>query len=229
MPIRPFNGETFVAFIDISGFKNLMKKRLAQRALKKLYNYGYYFIRENNPPIEGFFISDSGILFIRNSTPSSNNLHSLLNVIKNLNMEMLNEDVLLTTSIAYDEFIYTNMDDYDGILKNPVYGEAYLKAYLDNIRETPKLKPGECRILRQKNFPGNIEQDILHNTDSYELFKLLKKTRINYYYFYWMLDNFDNIGTFEKDYGEAYDSRYSEIKKLLRRNTGNQSNIWRIN
>jgi hypothetical protein len=45
MPIRPFNGDTFVAFIDISGFKNLMKKRLAQKALKKLYNYGYYFIR----------------------------------------------------------------------------------------------------------------------------------------------------------------------------------------
>jgi hypothetical protein len=145
-------------------------------------------------------------------------------VVKNLNIEMLNENFLLTTSIAYDKFIYTNMDDYDGILKNPVYGEAYLKAYLDNVKENPKLKPGECRILRRK-FPMNIEQTIQHNTDSYELFKLLETNR-NYYYFHWMLDNSDDIETFKKDYVKAYDSRYSEIKNLLRRNTGNQSNFW---
>lgn len=232
MPIRQFYGDTFVAFIDISGFKYLMKKRLAQKALKKLYNYGYHFIRENNPPIEGFFISDSGILFIRTSTPnsepSSNNLHSLLKVIKQLNVEMLKEKVLLTTSIVYDEFIYTNMDDYDGILKNPVYGKAYLKAYMDTVKENPKLKPGECRILKRK-VPNHIEQDILDNSDSFEFFKLLENTRKDYYYFYWMLDNQDNIETFKTDYVKAYNSRYKEIKKLLKVNIGNQTNLWSIN
>ncbi len=228
MPIRPFNGNTFVAFIDISGFKNLMNRNLGIEALRNLYNYGYHFIRENNPPVEGLFISDSGILFIRNSTPSSSSLNSLLKVIKKLNLEMLNENCLLTTSIAYDEFIYTNMDDYDGILKNPVYGKAYIKAYMDSIKEKPKLNPGECRIIRRK-LPDNIKQELLNNTDSYELFKLLKTRTKSYHYFYWMLDHQDDVETFEKDYKKAYDSRYRyrEIKRLLKKNTRNQSNFWR--
>jgi len=40
MPIADFNGNTFVAFTDISGFKELMKNDLvALDAIKEFYHY----------------------------------------------------------------------------------------------------------------------------------------------------------------------------------------------
>ncbi|HEC93403.1 MAG TPA: hypothetical protein ENI51_10495 [Candidatus Atribacteria bacterium] len=48
MPISNFNGRTFVAFIDISGFKQLMKdEKRAWKALDSFYNYGYEVIRRS--------------------------------------------------------------------------------------------------------------------------------------------------------------------------------------
>jgi hypothetical protein len=71
MPISDFEGNTFIAFLDISGFKELMKDgKKAWKAIDRLYQYGYDLISENNKQndfrVEGLFVSDSGVLFVRN-------------------------------------------------------------------------------------------------------------------------------------------------------------------
>lgn len=67
MAIADFNGDTFVAFLDISGFKEMMKGDGAQavNALDKLNQAGYNVL-QNNQNIGGIFISDCGVLFVQN-------------------------------------------------------------------------------------------------------------------------------------------------------------------
>ena len=68
MPILDFNGDTFVAFTDISGFKELMKNdRNALESIRHFYQSGYNVLQTIGN-IEGFFVSDCGILFARNGT-----------------------------------------------------------------------------------------------------------------------------------------------------------------
>ena len=77
MPIQDFNNETFVAFIDISGFKELMKDtENGLKALKCLYQSGYNALL-NSDGVEGFFVSDCGILFVRNG----NNTEKLIKIL----------------------------------------------------------------------------------------------------------------------------------------------------
>lgn len=72
MPIHDFHGETFVAFIDISGFKELMKNDDdALKALSRLYQAGYNVLQERNG-VEGLFVFDCGILFVREGSTLKN-------------------------------------------------------------------------------------------------------------------------------------------------------------
>ena len=64
-----FSGETFVAFMDISGFKELMKQGKAINALDVFYEAGFDVL-ENSSHIEGIFVSDCGIVFARNALPT---------------------------------------------------------------------------------------------------------------------------------------------------------------
>ena len=64
MAISNFSGETFVAYLDISGFKELMKDDRAVDAMDQFYQAGYEY-RNIFQNVEGFFISDCGILYVR--------------------------------------------------------------------------------------------------------------------------------------------------------------------
>lgn len=59
MPIADINENTFVAFTDISGFKELMKNdQNALEAIKYFYQSGYNILRNRNQNVDGFFVSD---------------------------------------------------------------------------------------------------------------------------------------------------------------------------
>ena len=131
MPVQNFSGQTFVAFLDISGFKDLMKDdRKALDALNELYQSGYNALK-NADGVEGFFVSDSGILFVRSGS-THERLTKIMSVIKRINRQMLFGNYMLTTSIAYGHFDYHDKLEFDGIEKNPIYGFAYVQAFLDN-------------------------------------------------------------------------------------------------
>lgn len=148
MPINNYNGDTFVAFLDISGLKELMRnEKKVWEALNKLYQHGYEILRnqENECRVEGIFISDCGVLFVRRNNQildNSESLISLLTKIKRINKGMRESDFMLTTSIAYGKFRYQERIEFEGIEKNLIYGNAYVSAFLDNENGKPKIQPG---------------------------------------------------------------------------------------
>jgi len=206
MAISDFNGETFVAFLDISGFKEMMKGDGSQaiNALDKLNQAGFEVLQENQE-IGGIFISDCGVLFVQDNNISKHEkLQKILTVIKEINKKLLNHDIMTTTSISYGHFSYHNRIEFNGISKNPIYGNAYVTAFLDNENGNPKLEPGQCRIVLQNN------EDI----ESFNI-PLLKKTTKHYYY-YWMVENNRDIEDFEKNYKNSYKLKYMGMLSALK-------------
>ena len=210
MPVQDFHGNTFVAFTDISGFKEMMKGdgTRAIKALDKLNQAGFNALN-NNTDVNGFFISDCGILFVKNTDLSeSEKLKAILKVIKEINKKLLSQDIMLTTSIAYGQFSYHQRIEFDGISKNPIYGNAYVSAFLDNETGTPKMQPGQCRIVT-----NNLSENESTNNP------YLKKIR-NHIYYYWMLNNPSEIETFEKAYKDTYQLKYKGMLSVLQQKSG---------
>lgn len=210
LPVQDFYGNTFVAFTDISGFKEMMKGdgKRAIRALDKLNSAGYQVLQDNND-VSGFFVSDCGIIFVRNNGLSKpEKLERLLAATSRLNKYLLSDDIMLTTSISYGEFSYDQRIEFVGIEKNPVYGNAYLSAFLDNETGIPRIQPGQCRIVVK-----GIEDDLF---DEIPLCKKIK----NHVYHYWMVNHSNEIDGFEKQYNDSYQLKYKGMLSALKRENG---------
>jgi len=216
MPIRDFEGSTFVAFLDISGFKELMRiEEKAWFALDRLYQSGYDILK-NSRSVEGLFVSDSGILFVRDGDNLLNRFDALLKVIQQINRDMLEAGYLLTTSIAFGEFKYQERIEFPGIGKSPIYGNAYVQAYMDNSSGSPKIEPGFCRLVVQ-NLPRDfsIEQND-HNLPSTLQFLRKRNGDKWHKYFYWNVNNPNSINDFEKEYTNSYQLKFEGMLKALR-------------
>jgi len=198
MPVQDFHENTFVAFTDISGFKEMMKnKKQAVKALDRLNQAGFNILQQSND-VNGFFISDCGILFVRNINRSmKEQLSSILEVVEKINRRLLTDNIMLTTSIAYGQFSYHQRIEFEGIEKNPIYGNAYVAAFLDNENGKPKIQPGQCRILENENY----------QIDFKSINRLIK--RGNHYYFYWMVNHENEINQFENDYKDTYNLSFA--------------------
>jgi hypothetical protein len=220
VPIQNYSGETFVAFMDICGFKELMRTGdKAWRALDKMYATGYRVLMENNnqSPIEGLFISDSGILFVRRNDQDvaiELDLHPLLSVVKKINRMMLNDDLMLTTSIAYGQFRYQERIEFVGIEKNPIYGNAYSSAYFDNANGSPRIQPGQCRLVKIGLPPICNEENL--NTGQYRSLIRERTGDMQHYYFYWNVEVPFEIEGFEERYKDAYNLKFQGMLKALK-------------
>ena len=201
MALENFNGKTFVAFLDISGFKELMKKEKAISALDTFYQSGYEALA-NCGELKGIFVSDSGILYATENIETEK-FRKILEAVKYINKQMLDKDYMLKASIAFGEFNYYERIELPNLSKGMILGNAYLNAYLDS----QKVDAGLCRIIKT-NFPDSI---VIDN------FPLLKQ-RGNYYYYYWNIsensvDKDCEINKFEEYYKN---SKYLGILKALK-------------
>jgi hypothetical protein len=214
MPVQNYTGQTFVAFLDISGFKELMKDdKKALEALRRLYQAGYDALQAAEG-VEGFFVSDSGILFVRTGTVHER-LKKILEVIKTINARMLTSDYMLTTSIAYGNFDYHDKLEFDGIEKNPIYGYAYVQAFLDNETGNPRIQPGQCRLVKN-GLPTEL------NIDHPDFNLLNQKGNDNsHVYFYWNVENQNQIADFEQQYNDSYKLKYTGMLSALKTTTNN--------
>ena len=132
--------DTFLAFTDISGFKSLMKEGRGPKALDIFFDGAFHRLKnDEHHYFDGIFMSDCGILFARNDLhPELTNtefLEKLLHIIKDLNSLMLRSGYMLTTSIAYGKFEYSDRIRLRNMEKVYIHGNAYLDAYLDNSDE----------------------------------------------------------------------------------------------
>ena len=197
--LNNFSGQTFVAFIDICGFKAMMsEENKASRALDKFYQIGYDELQACRD-INGIFISDCGILYVTRDTSKEEKLEILLRIVKSINLKMLEADYMLTTNIAYGDFFYQERRGFNGISKNLMMGNAYVKAFLDS-QAKPKIDVGECRILKE-----DIEEDFFENPHLCP--------RGKYFYYYWNVEDSEKIDLFKKDYK---DSRYIGALQVLK-------------
>ena len=196
--LNNFSGQTFVAFIDICGFKAMMNENKAFYALDKFYQIGYDELQTCRD-INGIFISDCGTLYVTRDTSKEEKLEILLRIVKSINLKMLEADYMLTTNIAYGDFSYHERKGFKGISKNLMMGYAYVKAFLDS-QAKPKIDVGECRILKE-----DIEEDFFDNPHLCP--------RGKYFYYYWNVEDPEKIDLFKKDYK---DSRYIGALQVLK-------------
>jgi hypothetical protein len=225
MPLNDFTENTFVAYLDISGFKELMKKDSAWKALDVFYSSGYHSLQRNRI-VEGFFVSDCGVLFVRANEHYGrlliDNLIALLNVIKEINRKMAEHDLMLRTSIAYGSFTYRNRIEFTGIEKNPIYGNAYLSAVLDNEETRPKIEPTQCRIVK-KNLPLRIEQFGQDNPITELIME--RRNDSEHYYFYWMLNSAEKVNAFETLFQDSYQLKYAGLLNAAKTFAFNPENL----
>lgn len=192
-----FYDKTYVAFLDISGFKSYMKENRSEEVINDFYEVGTAAIEKHNHNVEkieekygsierigklfqgfketgelhnfpeaarytsvfcplklnGIFLSDCAIIYFEKDYRCvedyywAYDLERLLGVIREINIDMLRKDHLLTCSIAYGQFNYSQKEDYEGIKQHAIIGDGYVEAYYDNEYGIPKINPGECRIV----------------------------------------------------------------------------------
>jgi len=206
MPIQDFHGDCFVAFTDISGFKDMMKdSQKAVKAIDKFYNAGFRILSSNHV-VNGFFISDCGVLFTRREGQIKQ-LDNLLRVVRELNQAVMHHDIMLATSIAWGAFSYHNRIEFPGINKQPIYGNAYVSAFLDNEVGKPRLQPGQCRILKK-----DVEESVFESVSHHEL---LEDSRAHQYY-YWMVERPEEIQGFKQRYQNSYNLKYAGMLKAIK-------------
>jgi hypothetical protein len=186
MPIRNFDGDTFVAFADIAGFKSMMSDGTrGPAALDALYASGFAVLsrdHDTEPWVEGLFVSDCGILFVhRHQAAPVASLEVLLSAVEDLNRRCFERAVSLTTAVAWGGFSYHDRIEIPGIEKNPIYGNAYVSAFTDN-EGTPKLYPNECRILK-RGLPQEVSAFCTHRTG--QIASRIREAE-NHFYFEWM-------------------------------------------
>ncbi|MEQ1935694.1 MAG: hypothetical protein ABL962_17700 [Fimbriimonadaceae bacterium] len=186
MAIDNFQGQTFIAYADIAGFKGMMSDgNRGPAALDALYQSGYQVISHQpagSPRVEGLFVSDCGILFVRGNGPPAQRLEALLAAIESLNRRCFDHAVFLTTAIAWGEFSYHDRIEIPGIEKNPIYGNAYVAAFLDNEAAIPKLYPTDCRILKRDLLPDVVD---LCTQRQGSIWSRMRNAQ-NHFYFDWM-------------------------------------------
>jgi hypothetical protein len=213
MPIPDYQGSTFVAFVDISGFKEMMKnEELAVKALDHFYSKGFEVLQKNTS-IHGAFISDCAILYVNTHDSPAMQLPPLLEVVEELNRNVLEHNIMLATSIAHGRFSYRQRVEFEGIEKNLIFGNAYLAAFLDTETSRPKIHPGECRIVK-------------HNIDPSNLAGIPRiEDRDGHYYFFWMLNDAHQIDMFKSRYNDAYQQKYRGMLEALKDAANNRLNL----
>ena len=229
--ILPYDGKTFVAFLDLSGFKKMVLKNRtnAGKSLGNFYNTiysvgrDYHHTRNNNRLLEvdSIVVSDCAVIFPRiekfanEQNQISNNilgLQSILTYIREVNRKLIGRNeytnpLMTTCSIAFGDFKYENRIGLRQVEKNFFLGEAYIDAFIDSETKSPKLEPSQCRLLK-KNL------DFMSNIPDNPICSLLKK-QSKYYYFYWMLQPLDDQRSYERKYREISQSIYPRIIKLI--------------
>lgn len=235
--VEDYNGNAWVAFLDVSGFKREVAEDIALAAsiLDKFYQKMYdvcLSINMNNenmrlPIINMVAASDCAVMFSRspkgddtfptngNSSEKTKSLSSILNFVQRVNCLLIDPEprpsVLTTCTFAYGFFVYQDKRELSDMRKNCFLGTPYMEAYMDN--ERLKSQPGYSRIItKDPHFR-------LADLPEPEPFSLLRE-HSGYWYFYWMLDSLNSLDDFEKEHQEACllddHLKYIQIKEVLR-------------
>jgi hypothetical protein len=222
--IPEYEGSTFVGYLDISGFKQMMANNRAKaedvldKFYQTIYNSVYGATLNESAPIKfnAIAISDCAVLFLSRLHDASGNnkvdeiegLSLILKIIQEMNRTFINHSYpfMTTCSIAYGEFHYENRKEIRYLRKNCIRGQANLDAFSDSESNEPRMQPGECRILRKSLKGITLPEDGLLS---------LVEPDGKHYYFYWMLDNKLGIKGFKLKYKRTQENMYNDLIILI--------------
>jgi len=227
LSIRSFDENTFVAFLDICGFRDLVSTPgRAEKCLDKFYQSVYEEVKQSHQrtqKIDCIAVSDCAVAFSRNNpTPelqTSNpvdvqRLKSMLIFVKNVARKIIQNNFVIKGSIAYGRFKFENRIEIPGIDKAMFVGNAYMDAYRDVERGSPRLEIGEIRIKPR----AKVEEILQQSPRDLEPFSLVRLDRRDYY-FYWMLNSIQSRNDFEREFSDRYRRRYEGMISVIRKYT----------
>jgi hypothetical protein len=212
MPIEPFEGNTWVAFLDMCGFKKMVSKpQRAKEALSKFYNTVYNVNRtyhENygsnfgSVTINSLIMSDCAVIFVddrsRNienwEAAKAENLNVLLWAVSSINRVLINPNrgpqIMTICAIDHGYFEYAKRTEDEHTQKNLFFGEAYLNAFL-KTEEKKGLKktPGYCKVIKRDFIVPPANDQLLSLREDGEC-----------YNYYWMTIDPRQIDSFETKY-----------------------------
>ena len=122
----------YVAFLDILGFKNIMKTLSQENAINYITDFSalvYSVFQKNYDNVKGHIVSDSVILYTNDSKDKS--LISLIEIVNEIcQMEFSVHGILIRGAIAKGEFDRIPAQGLSNLQKNLIVGQAYIEAYL---------------------------------------------------------------------------------------------------
>jgi len=208
----------FLAFMDICGFKNLMKlnRERSLQVLNNFYNIGFstisnqiYNREDNRKIIEISLFSDSCLLIAHNINSRLNQFKSLLEIIKTINKDFYTKsNELLMSSIVFGKFRFQNRFQDIGTSKNFIFGEGFIQAYQDNERMDPMKEAGLC-CINIRNIPQGISDYLKEESI------LFKKRDHFYYYYFWMASLETPANSLYKQYQNAYRNYFNKYKEII--------------
>ncbi|MHC4888707.1 MAG: hypothetical protein ACYTEO_04490 [Planctomycetota bacterium] len=141
-----FTGNTYVAFSDLCGFKQMMKGRnKAYEALDFLFNT-VYRLQRGNHNVNALAVSDCVISWAVSHDSREGKLKTVIEFVEILNRKMARRRYLMRTTIAWGDFEYEDRIQLRNLQKSMIWGGAYLDAYMNN----KKAQVGKILLLNNQ-------------------------------------------------------------------------------
>lgn len=170
----------YVAFLDVLGFKQLLKgykQYEAEQFIGSLSSLLYRIWDEKHAQesknINGYIVSDSIIVYTNDDKPNA--LEELLGYIIEVSKRaFIEQSVLFRCGIAKGEFNYLKAHSFENLQKGLIVGQAYIDAYL--LEDQAKVSA----IIVDKNVADDIKE-----LTTYEITELKGKNQSACYILKW--------------------------------------------
>ncbi len=145
-----FDGDTYVAFSDLSGFKKMQNRdrNRANRVLEQLFQTTRRALDNQNRLLE-IDVDAIGISDCIVSWANDGKLNTLMWFLEPLHRQAIKKRYLLSTTIAYGDFRCHRLPGLSNLEVTFMAGKAYTLAYSENAR----AEPGMIVLIKTRGLP----------------------------------------------------------------------------